>query len=327
MIPKAINSPIFQFGISFVLILGAALCIYTPSYLYFKWAANYANQIMFSYLFLGFALMFLKQSRLMFTSFACCAALCFHLNNSVDSPFTDSNIKTNQNNVISVAHFSTSKSVESISETIELIKSHNADLVSIQEIDHLWAAELSACMIEFYPSMIMIPDTGFCGLALLSKYPLESIDTFHFNNKPNLIGKVSTPYSKINLISSHTLPAKDKTSYNQLVSHLNVLSDKIKEFDAPYITLGEYNAVSWSYEIKEFRNSSGLKDSRKGISPTFPSGQMDFMEIPVDHIFYSNHLRCLDFETLDGKETSHLGIMGIYEFKPTPKTLNVSKTI
>jgi len=327
MIPKTINSPIFQFGISLLLILGAAMCIYTPNDLYCKWAANYANQVMFGYLLLGVVFMFIRQPRLMFTSFGCCAALCLYLNNTVDSPFTESNIKTNQSNVISVAHFSTSKSVKSISETIELIKNHNADLVSIQEIDYLWATELSECMIDYYPSMVMLPDTGFLGLALLSKYPLESIDTFHFNNKPNLIGTVSTPSSKLNLISSYTLPAKDESSYHQLVLHLNVLSEKIKNFEAPYITLGEYNAVSWSNEIKEFRNSSGLKDSRKGISPTFPNGQMDFLEIPVDHIFYSNHLRCLDFETLDGKETSHLGIKGIYEFKPTPKTLNVSTEI
>lgn len=327
MIPKAINSSLFQILFSVLLVIGASLCIFTPDNLLFKWAANYANQIMFGYLLLGFFWMVIKQPRLMFVSFGCCAALCFFLNNTMDSPFTETDVRNNKSNSISVAHFSTSQSVKSISETIELIKNHNADLVSIQEIDHYWAAELTECMIDFYPSMVMLPDTGFSGLALLSKYPLESIDTFHFNGKPNLIGAVSTPHNKLNLLSAHTLPAKDNSSYNQLVAHLEVLSAKIKNFEAPYITLGEYNAVSWSNEITEFRNSSGLKDSRKGISPTFPNGQMDFMEIPVDHIFYSNHLRCLNFETLDGKETSHLGIMGLYEFKPTPKTLNVSTKI
>ena len=113
MIPKAINSPIFKCGISMLLIIGAVVCIYTPNHLYFKWAANYANQIMFGYLLFGFLMMFFSKRQMMFTSFGCCAALCLYLNNTVDSPFSDCNVKTNQKNVISVAHFSTSMSTES----------------------------------------------------------------------------------------------------------------------------------------------------------------------------------------------------------------------
>ena len=171
----------------------------------------------------------------------------------------------------------------------------------------------------------MLPDTGFQGLAILSRYPLEYIDTFHFEGKPSLHGLISTPNNEhLNLLSTHTAPAIDDDSYQDLVAHLAVLSNRIKKFDAPYITLGEYNAVSWSNEITNFKKNAGLRDSRRGMSPTYPSGQMDFMEVPIDHIFYSNHLQCVEFKTLDGKETNHLGIMGTYEFKPIPKALNVS---
>ena len=329
MIHKVINHSLFQFAISAVLIAGALLCIFTPNILFFKWAANYANQIILGYLALGFGFMFIKQPKLMFTSFTCCAALCLFLQNTMNSPFKKTAKKINPATTISIAHFSTSKSTETISEMMDLIKTHNADLVSIQEIDDLWAQELKDCMGDYYPSMVMLPDTGFQGLALLSRYPLEYIDTFHFDGKPSLHGMISTPENnRLNLLSTHTSPAVDDESYLDLIAHLEVLSGRMKNFDAPYITVGEYNAVSWSNEITNFREISGLKDSRKGMSPTYPSGQMDFMEVPVDHIFYSNHLQCLEFKTLDGKETSHLGIMGTYEFKPTPKALNVvSKSI
>ena len=325
MFYKVINHSLFQFVISTILVAGALLCIFTPEILFCKWAANYANQIILGYLFLGLGLMFVKQSRIMFVSFACCASLCLFLQNSMNSPFKKIDKTANHLSSISVAHFTTSKSTETISEMIDLIKTHNADLVSIQEIDDLWAQELKDCMHDYYPSMVMLPDTGFQGLAILSRYPLEYIDTFHFEGKPNLHGLISTPNNEhLNLLSTHTAPAIDDDSYQDLVAHLAVLSNRIKKFDAPYITLGEYNAVSWSNEITNFKKNAGLRDSRRGMSPTYPSGQMDFMEVPIDHIFYSNHLQCVEFKTLDGKETNHLGIMGTYEFKPIPKALNVS---
>lgn len=325
MINKVINHSLFQFAISATLVAGALLCIFTPNILFCKWAANFANQIILGYLLLGLGFMLIKQPRIMFVSFACCASLCLFLQNTMNSPFKKIDKVTNAVGNISVAHFTTSKSTETIAEMIDLIKTHNADLVSIQEIDDLWAQELKDCMSDFYPSMVMLPDTGFQGLAILSRYPLEYIDTFHFEGNPSLHGIISTPNNKrLNLLSIHTAPAVDDESYQDLVSHLKVLSNRIQQFDAPYITLGEYNAVSWSNEITAFKKSAGLKDSRKGMSPTYPSGQVDLLEIPVDHIFYSNHLQCVEFKTLDGKETNHLGIMGTYEFKPTPKALNVS---
>lgn len=315
------KSAVIKTIFSALLILCAVTLIITPNHIYFKWAANYIIPVMFGYLGLGLLLFMTPFKKLMFVSFGCCAAICLFLYDSVEDPFMEWRGVSNDE-AISIAHFNASKARDHRAEAIDLIINSNADVVSIQEICEDWAEELRDCMQDDYPYLVALPDTGFYGMAILSKYPLTAFDTFHLNGKPSLITKVEVYEKSLNLLSTHTTPALDNESYDQLVSQLDLLSAKIEEYKEPFITVGEYNAVSWSNEIKAFRKNANLKISDKGISPTFPAGSMNIMDAQVDHIFYSSHFKCRDFKRLDGQSAARLGIMGSYEFQPLYKTLN-----
>lgn len=324
MITNIINKSTVQFALSFLLVLGAMFLIFTPDYLYFKWISNFAVQAMLGYLALGLLCFAKDQSQLMFVNFACCAALCVFLNRTVENAFTKI-IPSVDSKSISIAHFNASHSHLYPSETIKLIKNCKADLISIQELGVSYAEELTDCMEDDYPYLVALPDTSFYGLAFFSKYPLISVDTFHFNGKPNMIGKVQTPEGPLAFLSSHTFPAKDHDSFEKLVAHLDLISSKIQKINVPLVTLGEYNAVSWSPEIRQFKKTAELNDSRKGASPTFPMGQMNLLEVPIDHIFFSDHLECLEFKTLDHESIPHFGIVGTYQFKPSVQVINAAE--
>lgn len=323
MITRILNKSTIQFTLSFLLVLGALFFIFTPNQLYFKWISNFAVQAMLAYLVFGLLCFAKDQTQLMFVNFACCAALCVFLNKTVENAFTQIAPKVGSN-ALSIAHFNASRSNLYQGETIKLIKNCKADLISVQELSGSYAEELTDCMQDDYPYLVAVPDTSFHGLAFFSKYPITSIDTFHFNGKPNMIGKVKTPDGNLSFLSCHTFPAKDDESFEKLVSHLDLISSKIQKIKTPLVTFGEYNAVSWSPEIREFKITAGLNDSRKGASPT-STGQMNLFEIPVDHIFFSDHLDCLEFKTLDHEAIPHFGIIGTYQFKPTEKVFDASE--
>lgn len=325
MLEKIIKGSTIRFALSFLLVFGALFFIFTPNYLFFKWASNFTVHVMLGYLALGLLSMMVNEPKLMFINFACCALLCIFLNKDVENPFTHIRPKSKGGESISAAHFNISRTAGNPSEIIDLIKNCNADLISVQELNNDWAEEMTDCMEENYPFMVAVPDTSFHGLAVFSKFPIHSVDTFQFNGKPNMIGRIKTKEGYLHFLSTHTIPAEDEESYNKLVSHLDLVSSMIQDIDEPLITLGEYNAVSWSEEIQNFKLVSGLNDSRKGASPGYPNGSINILEVPVDHIFFSKHLDCLEFKTLDTEASRHLGIMGIYQYKPTPQTLHVNR--
>jgi hypothetical protein len=43
-------------------------------------------------------------------------------------------------------------------------------------------------------------------------------------------------------------------------------------------------------------------------------GHISLFEVPVDHLFYSKHFQCIDFQTIKGLKGERLGITGIYQF-------------
>ncbi len=312
------------------MIAGVGLCIlseYLPSSL--RFAENYASQIMISYLVAGLGLLILKQPRLMFASFGCCAALAIYLKYA-QIPAEILNRKTITPELIAeksealfpkikIAHFNISDANEEADRMIEEILETEADIVSIQEVTPQWDLILENELGVNYPYFHTMLDLGIFGMSIFSKYVLLDIDTLYFEDVPNLTGRflLSNQIDTIQFISSHTYPAFNFSSFEKLRGHLQVLTDFVRSSSMPLLAFGDYNVVSWSMEIQAFRDSTNLRDSRSGFMPSFSDGTISFFEVPLDHIFYSEHFDCLEFENLNGSEANHIGISGFYQLTKT----------
>ncbi len=306
MISRLLSYTPIQFTLSLLIILGAIFCVFTPNYLLFKQGELYAVQIMLGYMALGMIFLVAKQPRLVFTSFTCCAALCMFLKHSANGALKFP-AKTNEATV-SVAHFNLSNADHDLVN--EVLKT-NADIISFQEVNPIWKKELEK-LSKHYPNNYVIADMDF-GMAVYSRYQFEKIDTFLFNNIPNITGSIKAEGTKaeVHFISSYTKPLFYLKDYEQLKNHLQSITDHATELNAPLITMGGYNAVPWSNEILSFREAVNLNDSRRGFVPRFPN----FFQIPFDHIFYSEHLQCFNFNSIDNAASEYVGIMGIYQFR------------
>lgn len=312
MVTKILNFRSVQWGISALIILGTLVCIFTPNYFLFKKGANFAIQIMLSNLFLGILFLVFRQPRLMFTSFACCAGLCMFLKYTSDA---DLIIPTRTSElVVNAAHINLSSSNENYENTINSILSTNADLISIQEVTPDWDEQLKVALSEKYPYQSSLVRFDPFGLAIYSKYPLQTSDTFYYNEIPNLIGsfKPEGYDRKIYFISSHTTPPLYSAAYDQLKEHLEQIGDYAKRINAPVLTFGDYNAPPWWTEIQNLKDEGRLFDSRR-------SGIVDLNSVfqnPTDYIMHSGHLKCVDFESINSKSSSHMGIRGTFQFNP-----------
>jgi len=274
--------------------------------------ANFAIQIMLGYLFLGLTFLIFRQSQLMFTSLACCAGLCMFLKYTSDAdlrvPIRTSDL------LIKAAHFNVASSNDGYEKTIETILSSDADVISIQEVTPDWDEQLKANLSSSYPYQSTIVRFDPFGLAIYSKYPLQAVDTFYYNDIPNLIGSFSPDgYDrKVYFISSHTTPPLYSTAYENLQKHLRQIAEYANRIKSPMITFGDYNAPPWWAEIQNLKDIGRLYDSRR-------SGSIDLNSVfqnPTDYIMHSGHLKCVEFFSISSSSSDHLGIQGTFQFNP-----------
>ena len=303
MVAKILNIRPINLTINTLIILIAGLVVFTPNLLFLKWGASYAVHIMFSYLFLGFVFLMFKQSRMMFTSFACCAGLCLFLKNSSNTDIVYP--APSGDPVVNIAHFNISATNQDVESTIRTMKEAKADVLSIQEITPDWGMAIKESFREIYPySTTVYRPEDFMGLAVYSKYPFANIDTFYHRDIPNLDITIGESNEKLHFISSYIYPELKSTDYERTKGHFSTMIDYISKIDEPIITFGELNQVQWSSYIKEMKGQNDLQDSRR-----FP-----FFDNPTDHIFYSSHFECIDFTTISNAYSNHLGIKGAYQF-------------
>lgn len=296
------------------LILGVILCIYTPNYLIFNWWAKYAPQIAIAYWVLGLIFLALKSPRLTLVSFICCAFLCLNLKNTTGSAI--SSVKVTSEPIVRIAQFNLSASNSEQYETIRTIKNTKADVLSLQEVTLEWYPSLKDSLSDSYPYNCSYYDSDVNSLRLYSKYPFKICDTFFSGKAPNLVLGFETPYldKKLYIVSSYIAPPFYESAYNELKQQLDMIGDYTKDLKSPVITVGEYNIYGSHYDLQQLRKKVNLTDSRRGYRPDRDDGYISFLEVPTDHIFYTNQMNCIDFRTISGPNEERLGIMGSYQF-------------
>ena len=310
MVTKILNYKFTQAFLTTLIILGATICIFTPNYFLFKMGSQFAVQIMIGYLLLAMMFLFFRQSQLMFTSFACCAGLCLFLKYS-SNPILSAPT-ANSTERISVAHFNLSASNEDYTKTIQRIIETDADIISLQEVNPDWNFVLQESLSELYPHSNSIVRFDPYGIAVYSKFEFQQLDTFFYEDIPNLTGTIKAEGNgkEFQFIASHTTPPLYQSAYDRMKQHLLEISKYANKIESPIITFGDYNAPPWWAEIQQLKEAANLKDSRRSASYGFA----DIFQNPVDYIFYSDHLTCLKFEPIKDEDATHLGIKGVYQF-------------
>jgi endonuclease/exonuclease/phosphatase (EEP) superfamily protein YafD len=300
---------------SLLLIVGAVLCVYTPDNIVFKNWAAYAAQITMGYWLLGLLFLALKQPRLTMISFVCCAFLCIYLK-SATNPALQMPTKTGEP-TLKVAQFNLSAYTGSdYSSYLNVLRKTNADIISVQEVDRNWAHVLEDSLRNMYPHQCGYLSSNLYSLKVLSKHSFAICDTLFCDKVPSLIlGFKNKPKDKpVYIISTFIEPPVFSSAYKRLQKQMDTIAFKIKSIYAPVITVGDYNIAASTNEIQQFRQMANLNDSRRGYRPSRADGHFSLLDVPTDHIFYTNHFNCIDFQTISGVESERLGILGVYQF-------------
>ena len=216
-----------------------------------------------------------------------------------------------------VLHFNVKENNKRINSVAEAALGSDADIVSMQELKENSLQVIDTIMRTKYPYCLSDLSIKGFGLAVYSKYPIDSGKVIIEHNFPMLTGKITINNKEINFISATTSTPTNEKDFQQQIKQFKFITEYANKTTGALIVMGDMNSAPWSNQIETLLRETKLKDSRKDLSATYPAQSP--VQIPIDYIFHSQQLFCEKFSTLEQTSSNHLGIMGYYTFKEPKK--------
>ncbi len=198
-------------------------------------------------------------------------------------------------------------------QTIARVIQLNPDFISFQEVGPVWADALEKGLKEDYPYYtVMTHPLESQGIAVFSKYPLVETERLLWAGTANITGKVKVGNETVNFLALHTKSPTTKTRWHERNAHIQAAKDFINLKEGEFLVLGDFNTVPWDKRLISFKSGTDLKDSRKKLTPTYPTWNPFVAQIPIDYIFHSKGIGCdsLNAVTIT---SDHKAIMGTFQ--------------
>lgn len=198
-------------------------------------------------------------------------------------------------------------------KTIARVIQLSPDFISFQEVGPVWAERLEIGLSALYPYYkIVTPPLESQGIAVFSKHPLIDPQRMIWEGTANISGQVKVGDELINFLSMHTMSPTSKIRWNERNAHIQEAKKHIADRGGEFLVLGDFNTVPWDKRLLSFKSSTNLKDSRKKLTPTYPTWNPFVAQIPIDYIFYSKGIGC---DSLDAVSitSDHKAIMGTFQ--------------
>lgn len=192
-----------------------------------------------------------------------------------------------------------------------LVRETGPDLLVVVEVTPAWAEALSA-LDASYPYRVVEPRDDPHGIALYSKFPLESsavVDAVPLGN-PDIVATAIVGGARLGIIATHPAPPLPESRFGARNLHLDSLADLAAATPRPLIVVGDLNITMWSVHYRNLEERGGLVNARRGfgVVPTWPTFLLPAM-IPIDHVLVSPDIGVVDFDTGPRIGSDHLPIV------------------
>lgn len=216
------------------------------------------------------------------------------------------------NESLKVLQFNLLSTNDKYDETIHRVLELQPDFVSFQEVSQEWSKALLAGLSKAYPfhKVVKHPDQGQ-GIAVFSQYPLIDVEEIEVTSTANITGKILVGDETINFLALHTKSPTTRYKWDNRNNHLKWAETYVNEQPGEFLVLGDFNTVPWDNRMLNFKSSTQLSDSRKKLTPTYPTWNPFLAQIPIDYILHSKGIGCssLDSVTIT---SDHKAIMGSF---------------
>ncbi len=306
----------YEFLVSLAIIFGALFCILPLEGFVFKWWKDHAMLLSLLYLGAGMLFFVFSSIRLTMVSFAACTALCLFLNERIQSPLA--NPQPTDDPVFRIIQF---KLEDNAQDELLSVLRIEADLISVQGVPQSQVGQVNDLFTCCgYPYFHCTIDTSSRhAITVYSKHPFKDVKSLYYPNTSGIAGVVQFSGDGIqedfHFFTSFFETIDNAKTYATAQESVKTFAHQLKRIEQPLFVFGHYGFVPWSSEIQFLKQHSELTDSRRFLKPSFPHGYISVFNQPLDHILYSNHFKCISFETISSSTNPQVGIVGAFQFK------------
>ncbi len=179
------------------------------------------------------------------------------------------------------------------------------------------AEQALAELDKMFPLQLKAPAEGPYGIALWSRFPLQSAFTFPLGPVPAVEARVETPAGAFTLLGAHLVSPTLPRRAEQRNEGLELLAERRAALAGPVIIAGDFNVTPYSPYYSDWLATTGLTDSRYGrtLSTSWPA-VLPILGIPIDHVAVSNEFVILAHHRLPAFGSDHWGIMAELALQP-----------
>jgi endonuclease/exonuclease/phosphatase (EEP) superfamily protein YafD len=195
---------------------------------------------------------------------------------------------------------------------INQLKEVQADVVILQEVDHLWLQSLSVLNDE-YPHRLEIPRSDNFGLTVFSRFPFDSkqIHNWTLLDIPSIEFTIRLDNHPVNIITTHPPPPINRYYFYAIAQQFKAIAKVINsQPNLSHVVIGDLNTTMWSKHYKILAAIPNFKNANKehGFKPTWPTHLKPFM-IPIDHCLVTDRVEVLGYQTGNGIGSDHLPLI------------------
>ncbi len=181
-------------------------------------------------------------------------------------------------------------------DVLEFLRGQQAEIVLLMEVDSTWSSKL-ADLSDIYPHRHVIPREDHFGIALLSRIPLEDVQTMEFGTAglPSVVAKFSRSGREVLLLGTHPLPPGTAQMAAERNEQLQEIAEYVRQQKAAVILAGDLNVTSYSPYFTDLLDDTNLRDSRQGFGVQASwAPRLPILQIPIDHCLVSPEIGVLD---------------------------------
>ncbi len=197
-----------------------------------------------------------------------------------------------------------------------LIDAEQPDIVFLQEIGVGWSATLETW--EDYPHRHIVPRYDYFGIAVLSRLPLESVDTVSSPPRgfPTLVVTTTVEDKAVTLVSTHPMPPMTTANFEARNAQLASVAELVSEFAGARVLIGDLNTTMWGANYRQLVGNAHLDNVRKGfgVLPSWPTF-LPFAMIPIDHCLVSGDLRASNVRLGPDIGSDHRPLIATLQFR------------
>jgi len=192
-------------------------------------------------------------------------------------------------------------------EVLRCALASGADVLSVQEVDAVWADALRSGLEQYYPFMHVVPQGNCYGMALFSKHPFTEVHTHMVSDVPYIEALLCTPDGPLRVLSVHDTSPITYDHFQRRNTLLRSVAARIAAAHIPTVMIGDLNTVHWDGAYKRFSAQSGLRPVNTPGLRTWPHvGPLAL--IPIDHVFVSPGLVATGVQHFTIPGSDHRGL-------------------